>query len=242
MKKMLSVALLALSLNGCVAAPLLLTVAGAAMTGYSLYNIGTVRNAKYEYPKSAPSETTTTALRGAQSVAVFPTNTGIDGNVVDIFNERSGYSAISSRKTIANIERHNVTQERILSYPKAERGDELKRFGQSVGADLVVFAHITEAGTTNGLGVIVGRIDGVLTVNCQVYDGRTGQLILNENHKLTFDGKTSPSNNDLAQVAATGIADRLYELRTGEKREQPKKRKLLGDAGPLSMDELVLLD
>ena len=162
--------------------------------------------------------------------------------MVDIFNQRSDFKTISSRTTIKVAEQQNITHAKIKSYPAQEWSGDMQRFGRASGADVVVFADLVGSRASNGLGVMVGKLNAILTINCKVYDVQTGALLLDENHTLTIDGKTAPTDGDIQKVAATGIADRLYELRTGQKREQPKKRKLLGDAGSVYMEDLVLLD
>jgi len=217
MKKLLLVAA-SLHLTGCVAAaPLVMGVAGLAYSGYGLYSMGTISKGKYAVDKTEPTTAALSEIKSARSVAVFPTNSSIDGDVVDIFNERSDVKTISSKNTIAVIEKRGVDQSKILSYPSADRAVEIKQFGTASGADLVVFATVSDTGAS--INPLLYRARASVEVNCKIYSAKTGRILLDEEHKLSFDARDVPNDNDIAKVVAMGVSDRLYELRTGEKRE-----------------------
>lgn len=217
MKRILFIAA-SFHLAGCVAAaPLALSAAGLAWTGYGIYSIGSVSKAKYDVEESEPTSAALAKIRAARNVAVFPTNSAIDGDVVDIFNERSDLQTVSSRKTISVIERQGIDQSKVLSYPAADRALEIKKFGAASGSDIVVFAVLSDSGAS--VNPLTFKARGRVEVNCKIYNTASGELLLDENHKLSFDAKDVPNDNDIAKVVAMGVSDRLYELRTGQKRE-----------------------
>ena len=223
MRKLLVAPLVTIFLTGCAtaAAPLVMTIGGGAMTGYSLYNLGTVKGAKYKVEESDISATSRAELRSAKTLAVYPDIESLSsGDVVDIFNKRSGLNTISSRQTISQVKTQGLTRLELKSYPSSERAAQLVKFGRAVGAENVLIAEVAGTKTSNALGVFVGKIDAVLVLNCKVYSVKSGNLLLDENHKLIYDGKSTPTEQDLNNVAAMGMADRLYELRTGEKRDK----------------------
>lgn len=215
--KRLLISLAILPLAGCVAAPLVLAGASLAYTGYGLYSIGHVSNAKYDVEKSEPSAAALAEIRSAKSVAVFPTNSAIDGAVVDIFNERASVPTVSSKKTIGVIERANITETKILSYPAAERAIELKKFGAASGADIVVFA--THKDTAVSMNPLLMKQRAIVDINCKVVSAKTGEVLVDEDHSVSFDPRGMPTNEEIAQLVAMGVADRLHEFRTGEKRK-----------------------
>ncbi|MEZ5922016.1 MAG: hypothetical protein R3C60_11775 [Parvularculaceae bacterium] len=218
MMKRLAIFLAALPLSGCIAAaPLVFTAATTAWTGYSLYSIGTISKAKYKVDEATPNEASLNEIKSAGTVAIFPTNSPIDGDVVDTFNTRSGLKTISSKQTIAIVERTGVDQAKVLSYPAADRVKEIEQFGRAAKADLVVFAVVSD--TNAKVNVLASRARAEVEVNCKLYSAKTGALLLDENHTLSFDYRDVPNDNDIAKVFAMGVSDRLYELRTGQKRE-----------------------
>lgn len=196
---MLAAALLPLSGCAVAAAPLIATAAGYAVMGYGMYSVGNVKDAKYDVAKVDPLPDAHAEIRRASTVAIFPTNSEVDGAVVDIFDEHSGLTIISSRRTIEIIERSGVDQQKLLSYPSRDRAEEIRRFGQSASSDIVVFAVISQMQAQGGM-LMFGGGGSKITVSSKTYSSRTGD---------------TPTNTELAQLAAMGIADRLYELRTG---------------------------
>ncbi|MEL6920994.1 MAG: hypothetical protein AAFO77_08190 [Pseudomonadota bacterium] len=205
-----------LPLSGCAvaAAPLIATAAGYAVMGYGMYSVGNVKDAKYDVAKVDPLPDAHAEIRRAGTVAIFPTNSEVDGAVVDIFDEHSGLTTISSRRTIEIIERSGVDQQKLLSYPSRDRAEEIRRFGQLAGSDIVVFAVISQMQAKGGM-LMFGGGGSKITVNSKTYSAKTGEMLLQEAHTITLDLGDTPTNTELAQLAAMGIADRLYELRTG---------------------------
>jgi hypothetical protein len=214
MKKLL-ICLAALPLTSCAAAIPLYMAASygySAFTVYKMYDLANVEGAKYEVEKSTPAASDLDALKSASTLAVFPSATSADGVVVDTLSERSSFSVVSSKKTIEIIEAKNITQERLMSYPAADRAEEIVNFGKSAGADVVLLANIgsSEVRGTNMLAANAG-VD--TAVNVKLYDVSSGRILLEENHKIKIDAGSSPSAAEIAQIAAMGIGDRLKELR-----------------------------
>lgn len=217
---MRAVALLAvLSLSGCVGAALVATsVVGPLLySGYSIYEFENVENARYDVNRTEPAADALDQIRGARTIALFPANNAVDGLVVDTLRARSQYEIISSRETIAYVERTKLSHDRILSYPQADRDTELRRFGQGVGADLVIFARIAQTETDLNL-LLPGASKAVYRINFQIYSGRSGDLLLDERHNAAFDVSDQHSFEDVARLFAYGTADRLTELKTGQTR------------------------
>lgn len=208
----------ALNLSACVAAaPLVFTAATTAWTGYNLYSLGTVSKAKYSVDKAELSPAALTEVKAAKSLAVFPTNSRIDGDVVDIFNERSSVPTVSSRTTIAVLESKHLDQAKILSFPAADRAVEISKFGKASGSDLVVFAVLSD--TDVSMNPLIARSRASIKVNCKIYSARTGAMLLDEDHTLSFDARDVPNDMDIAKVVSMGVADRLYEIRNGKARK-----------------------
>lgn len=215
--KRLLICLAALPLTSCAAAIPLYMAASygySAFTVYKMYDLANVEGVKYEVDKVNPAADDLETIRSAKTLAVFPSATPADGVVVDTLSERSSLSVISSKKTIEIIEARNITQERLMSYPSADRAEEISKFGTDAGADVVLLANVgsSEVRGTNALAANAGMDT---TVNVRLYDVRSGRILLEENHRIKVDAGSSPSETDIAEVAAMGIGDRLKELRGG---------------------------
>lgn len=209
---------LVIPLSGCVGAALLATsVAPILFAGYSVYEFENIENARYDVNRVAPDPDALAEIRAAQTIAYFPSNRVGDGVAVDGLRERSTYTVISSRETLAYVEARQIWHSRVLSYPEADRADEMRLFGQAMGVDLVIFADLSPP-QSNPNVFLPGRSTLSYRVAFRIYSGPTGTLLLDERHVATFDVSDQHGPEDLARLFAYGAADRLQELTTGETR------------------------
>lgn len=220
--KILLICLAALPLTSCAAAIPLYMAASygySAFTVYKMYDLANVEGVKYEVDKVDPASADLEILKSATTLAVFPSATSADGVVVDTLAERSSFAVVSSKKTIEIIEAKNITQERLMSYPAADRAQEISDFGTSAGADVVLLANVGSS-EVRGTNMLAANAGMDTAVNVKLYDVRSGRILLEENHRIKIDAGSSPSEDDIAQIAAMGIGDRLKELRVGLSTDQ----------------------
>ncbi len=205
------------SLAGCIAAaPVAMYAISAASlgwAGYNMYSAGNIENAEYKVKRAEPSAANLQEIQSASTLAIYPTKTEVDGVVVDTFRQQSGMEVISSRITIDVVEQTGVDQTKLLAYPYEDRAMEIRTFASKTGSDLIVLAVVSGAQADANI-FMPGLSKTSFGVNCKLISGKTGAVLLEEEHEIKVDVGDAPGNTEIAQIASQGISDRLRELRS----------------------------
>lgn len=84
----------------------------------------------------------------------------------------------------------------------------------------MVLLPIVGSSKATGMGYFSTNTGAETAINVKLYDTATGRILLEEEHKIILDLGSAPSNDELAQLTAMGIGDRLEELKVGLPRDE----------------------
>ena len=206
-------------LSGCSAAGSILgmQLLSAASTGsfvYSQYKLASGATVSYRVDENPPASTALMTIRHSRRVVLFPTGLS-DGRRVDVFRQKTDLDVVSSAQTTSWMRQNGFQNTDAL--PRTERHTIAAWLARSYNADLTVLVEMQGAKTD--ISAMFGEVETTLPLQVTLIDALTGRALWTERHELVIEGTNEfPPQEELDSAAASGLADRIMELRRGRTR------------------------
>lgn len=199
-----------LILGGCGVVPIM----GPAFVAMSSYQFNKTGEIDFRIKRNDPDASSLQVILRAKTLAIYPSREGSDGDGIDLMRQNTDFAVISSTKTIEWVEKNKALA--LKSMPATERTETVARMARSVGADLGLFAMVSEV-DSEVTGVVVKNPLIKLNFTTHIVDAKTAKTLWVEDQQLFIEvsGGKSPGAKELNAVATKGIAQRLMDLRLG---------------------------
>lgn len=197
------------ALSGCVAP--VAVVAGAAVTGGTLYSISGGGEASYDVVAVQPTPAALSRIQTAERIALYPSIDGTDGQTIETARENTDLSVVSATATVDWVKRRGGDFSVMTT---AEKAREVGRMAQDVGANIGLFVELE--GQQSDTSLFVGNSEIIYLLRVNLVAAGDGEVLWSEPGRLRIRvGGAVPGAAEITRVRDEAIADRVMQIRGG---------------------------